>query len=133
MTLIDTHVLIWMDADDARLGRKTRAALDRALGGQTLAASAISYWETALLQSKRRVRIGPPLAVWRQDQLQAGLVEIPIDGGIGIQAAALPGFHGDPADRIIVASAIAHDAILVTADERILGWKGPLRTMNALT
>jgi PIN domain nuclease of toxin-antitoxin system len=133
MTLIDTHVLIWMDADDARLGRKARAALDRALRGQTLATSAISYWETAMLQSKRRVRIDPPLAVWRQDQLQAGLLEIAIDGGIGIQAAALAGFHGDPADRIIVASAIAHDAILVTADQEILGWKGPLKTMNALS
>jgi PIN domain nuclease of toxin-antitoxin system len=122
-----------MDANDPRLGRKTRSALDRALARKELATSAISYWETAMLQAKHRVRIGTPLSAWRHDQLQAGLVEISVDGSIGIGAAALAAFHGDPADRIIVATALAHSALLVTADEKILAWKGPLKTLNAVT
>jgi PIN domain nuclease of toxin-antitoxin system len=44
---------------------------------------------------------------------------------------ALAGLHSDPADRIIVATALAHDATLITADERLLAWRGPLKTHDA--
>jgi PIN domain nuclease of toxin-antitoxin system len=131
MTLIDTHVLIWMDANDPRLGRKARIAIDRALVDQQLVVSALSYWEAAMLHAKGRVKIGMPLTAWRRDHIQAGLLEIGVDGAVGIQAAALAAFHGDPADRIIVATAIAQQAVLVTADDKILGWKGGLKTLNA--
>ena len=67
---------------------------------------------------------------WRMDLLKEGLIEIPVDGDIGIRANALPDFHADPADRIIVATAMGGHR-LVTADERILGWDGNLARLDA--
>jgi PIN domain nuclease of toxin-antitoxin system len=52
-------------------------------------------------------------------------------GEIAIVAGELDGLHGDPADRFIAATAIVHDATLVTADERLLRWRHPLRRQNA--
>ena len=67
---------------------------------------------------------------WRMDLLKEGLIEIPVDGDIGIRANALPDFHSDPADRIIVATAMSGHR-LVTADERILSWDGSLARLDA--
>ena len=55
---------------------------------------------------------------------------IPVDGDIGIRASALADFHADPADRIIVASALRGHR-LVTADERILAWAGYVDRLDA--
>ena len=62
--------------------------------------------------------------------LDQGLIEIPVDGEIGIRANLLQDFHADPADRIIVATALNVYA-LVTADERILEWPGELNRLDA--
>ena len=70
------------------------------------------------------------VGVWRQEQLLQGLIEIPVDGEIGIRANTLADFHADPADRIIVATALeGHE--LITADERILDWPGQLSRLDA--
>ena len=67
---------------------------------------------------------------WRLDLIAQGLAEIPIDGNITVRAGLLPDMHGDPADRLIVATALeGHE--LITADERILGWPGTLSRMDA--
>jgi PIN domain nuclease of toxin-antitoxin system len=78
---------------------------------------------------------GPSLdaRLWRADLLGAGLIELPVTGNIGLQAAALGAFHGDPADRLIVATTLAASARLLTADERILGWKKSFRCVDART
>lgn len=70
------------------------------------------------------------LGVWRRDLLDRGLIEIPIDGGIAARAGLLPDMHGDPADRIIVATALEGHQ-LVTADGKILRWPGPLGKLDA--
>ena len=57
-------------------------------------------------------------------------MEIPVDGEIGIRANSLAGFHSDPADRIIVASALQGHRLL-TADDRILTWSGSLDRLDA--
>ena len=62
--------------------------------------------------------------------LGQGLIEIPVDGDIGIRANALPDFHADPADRIVVATALTGHR-LVTADDRILEWSGSLDRLDA--
>ena len=61
--------------------------------------------------------------VWRKELLRNELCEIPIDGEIAIRAGGLPDFHGDPADRLIVATALQTSSILMTADQKILAWK----------
>jgi PIN domain nuclease of toxin-antitoxin system len=129
--LLDTHALVWTDANSGRLGAKARTVIERAAAAGQLCVSAISYWEVAMLQQKGRLRIAAPLGDWRRDQLQAGLIELPVDGAVGIQAASLSSFHGDPADRLLVATALAHGARLMTADGNILGWGGALDTLRA--
>ena len=68
---------------------------------------------------------------FRRRVLAGGANEIPVTGAIGIAAVTLPDLHGDPADRIIVATALAHDATLLTADRQLLGWSGPLKRHDA--
>ena len=70
----------------------------------------------------RPMQTDAPAAV-RRKILGQGIREIAIDGGIGIGAADLTGFNGDPADRIIVATALANDATLITADRPIRRWR----------
>ena len=129
LILLDTHSLIWLDQADDRLGPKTRSQLDAALKDKNLFVSAISFWELAMLQTKGRL-ILPPLIHWRKDLLDMGLKEVPVTGDIGILANNLEEFHPDPADRLIVASALKIGATLVTADKRILAWSGQLNCMN---
>ena len=96
-----------------------------------LAVSSISFWEIAMLSARRRIDVSGDIRVWRGDVLALGIVEIPVDGGIGIRAATLNGLLHDPADRIIVATALGGGHRLVTADERILEWTGPLDRLSA--
>ena len=84
-----------------------------------------------MLAAKERIVMGVPVPQWRLDLLQSGLVEITLDGQVGIAAAHLEGFHSDPADHMIVASAIANGAALLTADQRILDWPGKLDRHDA--
>ena len=83
-----------------------------------------------MLRSKGRLDFPENVGLWRRELLGQGLVEIPVDGEIGVRAYELAGFHGDPADRIIVATALQGHR-LVTADERILGWPGSLNRLDA--
>ena len=131
MTLLDTHALVWLTEGSRRLGAEAQRLADAALADEQLAVSAITFWEIAMLQSKGRIELRRAPESWRAELLDLGLHEIPVDGGIGIAAAALPVFHQDPADRIIVATASLAGATLLTADQRILAWSGTLRTHDA--
>jgi PIN domain nuclease of toxin-antitoxin system len=131
MILIDTHVLIWLDEGTVNLGGKSRVLIDQAMQEGKLTVSAISFWEIAMLVQKKRVQIKMDLAAWRLNLLEQGLIEIPIHGAIALRAGQLRDFHGDPADRIIVATAMENPATLITADEKILNWAKPLRTFDA--
>ena len=124
MLLIDTHVLIWIDEANSKLGRVAKHIIDDALLAGSLSVSSISFWEIAMLVKKKRVLIHLELDIWRKELLQKGLHELPINGSVAIRAGQLDGMHGDPADRLIVASALEHSATLVTADQKILDWKG---------
>ena len=131
MIVLDTHVLIWMDADDAALGPQARARIEQAWRAGEVAVSAISFWECALLAEKGRIVL--PLAVerWRAGLLGAGLVEIALDGRIALAAAGLVGLHRDPVDRFIAASASIRGATLVTADQKLLAWNSTLPRLDA--
>ena len=83
-----------------------------------------------MLRARDRIAYPGEVSQWRLEMLSQGLIKIPVDGEIGIRASALPEFHPDPADRIIVATALGGHQ-LVTADERILSWRGNLSRMDA--
>ena len=130
MMLLDTHTALWLRAGDARLGHIARAEIQRAWESDAVALSAISFWEIAMLRENNRIRYPVDVELWRREFLAQGMVEIPVDGEIAARAGFLKAIHGDPADRIIVATAQGGHR-LVTGDERILAWDGDLGRLDA--
>ena len=128
--MLDTHTALWLRAGDAKLGSPARSVIQRAWEAHEVAMSAMSFWEMAMLRARGRISFPEDVGRWRLEQLGQGLIEIPVDGDIGIRANALADFHSDPADRIIVATALGGHR-LVTADERILSWGGRLDRLDA--
>ena len=129
--LLDTHAALWAAFDDNALGKNSRRLVRRASDQNELAVSAITFWEIALLINKHRLRLVDSATEARRVILGRGTSELPLTGEIAILAANLENLHADPADRFIAATAIMHDAILVTADERLLKSRHILRKQNA--
>jgi PIN domain nuclease of toxin-antitoxin system len=129
--LLDTHAAIWFMRNDAALGKKSRAMAVRALEADHLAISAISFWEMALLIARGRLRSLKDSVEQRRLMMSAGILELPLTGDIALQAVDLENLHSDPADRFIAATAVVHDATLMTADERLLAWRSKVRRQNA--
>jgi PIN domain nuclease of toxin-antitoxin system len=131
--VLDTHVLVWADNDDRKLGRKARALIDQMWAAGKIAVPAIAFWEVGLLQSRRRLKLPASVREWRDAVLGAGAIELPLDGTVAVRALELSGLHDDPADRFIVATALVHGAALMTADERLLDWRHALERYDART
>lgn len=100
MLLLDTHVLIWLDEGNSRLGKIALKAIIESLAAGQLAVATISFWEVAMLIEKQRLIMQTELDVWRSELLQTGLLEIPLLGTSAVRAGQLQFFHGDPADRL---------------------------------
>lgn len=123
MILLDTHVLVHYRCDDGKLGRRALSAIGRALDRDRLFVSAISFWEIATLLARGRLELDTSVTVFRDVAIHNGAQELAMDGSIAILSAELPPAHGDPADRILVATAIERGLALVTADSVLLEWK----------
>jgi PIN domain nuclease of toxin-antitoxin system len=121
--LLDTHVLVRYARDEGKLGRGALSIIDRAVAKDELFVSAISFWEVATLVAKRRLELDTTVAAFRDLTIRNGAREQVLDGEIATVAGALPDAHGDPADRIIVATAIVRGLTLVTTDSVLLRWK----------
>lgn len=119
--LLDTHVWLWWLTGQASLPERERTSLDLAAGRQELCLSAISLWEAQMLHVKRRIELPLPLGEWLRRAAAPSVVRVlPLDAEVVIALDTLPaGFHGDPADRLIVATARVHRLLLATHDERI--------------
>ena len=131
MIVLDTHVLVWADGDERKLGRRARTLLNRLWGNGQVAVCALSFWEAGLLHSRGRIQLIAAPDEWRGELLAGGLVELAVDGSIAVRAVGLSGLSNDPVDRLIVATALHHGAALMTADERLLGWRHPLARHDA--
>src|SRR5581483_2214591 len=129
--VLDTHVLVWADSDDRKLGRKARALIDRLWVTGKVAVAAISFWEVGLLQARGRLDLPMPSQEWRDAVLAAGAIELPLNGVIALRALDLVGLHDDPADRFVIATALVHGAALITADDRLLDWRHALERHDA--
>jgi PIN domain nuclease of toxin-antitoxin system len=129
--VLDTHVLAWADNDERKLGRKARALIDRLWLSGRVAVCAMTFWEIALLQSRGRLRLPVGVSEWRERLLAAGLLELPVDGAIAARSVELGGLPDDPADRLIIATALAQGATLLTADDRLLRWGHALERHDA--
>jgi PIN domain nuclease of toxin-antitoxin system len=113
--VFDTHVWVWSAAGDPK------AAKLRDFSG-TAIVSAISQWEVSMLAMKGRLNLKPDEETWFSTNLAAPVSLAPLTAEISLISCRLPEFHGDPADRIIVATAITFGIPLITADEEIIRW-----------
>jgi PIN domain nuclease of toxin-antitoxin system len=122
--LLDTHAWVWTAlGETARFSGKTMTRIDEAAQGGHLLLAAISLWEVAMLQSKGRLRLSPSCSEWLKQAVRiTGVRVVPLDIDVAAISCDLPGFHGDPADRQIVASVIHHNATLLTEDEDVLAF-----------
>lgn len=126
MMVLDTHALVWWVAEPARIPSRTRRLLDQeAESEEGVTVSSISVWEVAMLVDRGRLELRIPVDEWiaRVEALPF-LRFVPVDNRIASRAVALEGFpHRDPADRMIVATALGLGAVLVTADSRLRGYR----------
>lgn len=119
MILLDTHVLIWLVGARERLS----AGAHNAIGsGGELAISMASVQEIAYLVARGRLSMDRPLETWIGDALNVHEVRaVAPTVSTALRAGSFDPaeFHGDPVDRLIYATAVEHDARLVSADERL--------------
>jgi PIN domain nuclease of toxin-antitoxin system len=122
LLLVDTHTLIWMMEEAPALGPQAIEALNKAGRENRIAVSAITPWEIGLLVSKGRLKLGSDVMKWINDALaRPGVRLAPLEPEIAVASTRLPWeAHGDPADRILVATARHLGATLVTADSALL-------------
>lgn len=126
MIVLDTHAWIWFASDPAKLGKETRRLLRRE---RVRGVAAISCWEVAMLAARGRIELDREPAAWMDDALrEVGADLLPLTPAVAAASAQLGTFQGDPADRLIVATALTHGAVLVTKDERIREF-GAVRTV----
>lgn len=122
--LLDTHVWIWLLAGHEMIRPKQLTLIEEAASESIIGIAAISTWEIAMLAAKGRIALEEPVLSWIQTSLNLPGVElIPLTPDIAVESSQLPGnFHGDPADRLIVATARIHQLTLLTHDEKILAY-----------
>jgi PIN domain nuclease of toxin-antitoxin system len=114
--LVDTHVIHWWSAEPKRVSARARKVLESA---DELVVSAISWYELAWLARHERIAVTVPIRSWLQG-LAGQLRTIGVTPAIADTAVSLPAtFPGDPADRLIYATAIEHGLDLVTKDRAI--------------
>lgn len=114
--LLDTHVVHWWSAEPQRVSARASEALDEA---EEIAVAAISWFELAWLAKHERIVVDIPIRSWLSG-LAAQVRTLGVTPAIADTAVALPtSFPGDPADRLIFATAIEHGLRLVTKDQAI--------------
>lgn len=133
--VLDTHVLVWLLQGSERLGPRSRGLITAAAHTESVYVPAISTWEVAMLVAKGRLALDREVGEWLSAALRLpGMRLAALDPLVAVDATRLPGdVHGDPADRLIVATARRHAALLITDDKLILqyGTAGHVSTHRA--
>lgn len=123
MIVLDTHVLVWWLGGEGRLSRNAQAKIDDDSDRTgAICVSSISVWEIAMLVRKGRLALTIDVNDWIRlaEQLPA-IAFVPVNNNIAARSTMLPEpLHGDPADRMIVATARALGCPLITSDHKLL-------------
>jgi PIN domain nuclease of toxin-antitoxin system len=115
--LLDTHVLLWVLADDAALSNTARAEIDRA---EAVYASAASIWEISIKSALGKLKIDQRCLPDRL--IEAGFLPLPVTWEHANAVRKLPNLHRDPFDRILIAQAITEPLRFMTADRALAGY-----------
>lgn len=123
MTVVDTHAWLWWVSAPRQLGVASRRHLDHA---RHIGIPAICCLEVAVLVARGRIELDRPVLQWLQDALSDDRVDLlPITPAVAVKASSFgEDLPGDPADRLIVATAVLESAFLVTKDARIRAYGG---------
>jgi PIN domain nuclease of toxin-antitoxin system len=119
MILLDTHVLIWMSSDPARLSSKARQRLMEARRDSGLAIASITLWELAWLAENRRILYSGSVESFVREAISRVAVKSMSPEVVAVAAHLPENYSRDPSDRLIGSTAIVEGMPLVTADEKI--------------
>lgn len=121
MIVLDTHAWIWWVNGSRDLSKTAKSIIENERKTNPIHISSISVWEITLLVEKGRLRLSMGIEEWiAKSESLPFLRFVPVDNRIALQSVRLSGaFHTDPADRIIVATALTLGAELVTKDDKI--------------
>ncbi|HEX7679966.1 MAG TPA: type II toxin-antitoxin system VapC family toxin [Thermoanaerobaculia bacterium] len=116
MIVVDTHAWLWWAAERHKL---SHAAVDALTETEGIAIASITLWEIAMLAEKKRLTLDRDVLVWLEDTItNTGARVLLLTPQIAVLATSIAPLR-DPADRLIAATAISHNAPLVTKDDRI--------------
>lgn len=126
MIVLDTHAWIWFVNDPRQLSARARRAIMEAMSLRSVYISSISAWEVALLVARGRLELTLDVQDWiAKSEALPFFTFVPVDNAIFLRSVLLPGpLHADPADRIIIATAIMKGTPVVSKDERIRKYSG---------
>ena len=120
MIVLDTHAWIWYVSNPEYLSQKAMEYVEQAKREKSIFISCISAWEVALLVKKGRLQLTMDVSDWISKVERLPFFQfVPVDNAIALKSVNLSGLHPDPADRIIIATALQLGAPIVTKDERI--------------
>jgi PIN domain nuclease of toxin-antitoxin system len=130
MIVLDTHAWIWFISNPDLLSKRAKKAVNTAVEDQSILISSISAWELALLVTKKRIKLTLDVTDWIAKSESLPFIQfLPVTNSIAVKSVNLPlPLHPDPADRIIIATALSVGAPLVTKDKKLLGY-GPVKTI----
>jgi PIN domain nuclease of toxin-antitoxin system len=123
--LLDTHLLLWAAGRPERLSGKARALI--AAKRNSLLFSAASLWEIIIKSQLGREDFRVNARVLRRAMLDNGYNELAVTGDHVLALENLPSLHKDPFDRVLIAQAVVEGVTLLTADERVARYRGPVR------
>ncbi len=124
MILLDTHVVLWLISGSTHLGERAEEEIQDAWERGAAAVSSFTFWEIGLLHARGRLGLNYLPSALHRRLVFDGMDTVPVDDSIALRAAELEheGFHRDPADRIITATAIVNGFQLATSDQLITVW-----------
>ena len=127
--LLDTHLLVWAMGSPERLPTGLAPMLEDPRN--TPVFSVASLWELVIKQALGRPDFRVEPAMLRRALLDGGWQELPIQAQHALAVAALPPLHRDPFDRLLLGQATADGLLLITADQQLATYPGPVRLMAA--